>query len=194
MRLLSWTLPPLILLLCVAPAQATPITYTVTGTATGVLGVFAFTDALVTITLVGDTSFVGNDFGSATVSVTGIGTASFTDTMSVTANSVSPSAQVSDSTSNRLTFGTIAPFAWYAIEGVVAPYIHDLERRVKVRHEDEALQGCRGIVTGLYRAAHSGFELHEYAEDAPSELAGRAVDIWRRRLCLRAPLRRDVHA
>ena len=71
--------------------------------------------------------------------------------------------------------------AWYAIERVVAPYIHDLERRVKLRHEDEALQVCSGIVAGLYRAAQSGFELYEYAEDAPSELAGHAVDIWRRR-------------
>ena len=70
---------------------------------------------------------------------------------------------------------------WSAIEGVVEPYIHDLERRVKLRHEDEAFQVCSGIVAGLYRAEQSGFELYEYAEDAPSELAGRAVDIWRRR-------------
>ena len=47
--------------------------------------------------------------------------------------------------------------------------------------EDEAFQVCSGIVAGLYRAEQSGFELYEYAEDAPSELAGRAVDIWRRR-------------
>jgi repressor LexA len=71
--------------------------------------------------------------------------------------------------------------AWYAIERVVAPYINDLERRVKLRHEDEALQVCSGIVAGLYRAEQRGFELYEYAEDAPSELAGHAVDIWRRR-------------
>ena len=71
--------------------------------------------------------------------------------------------------------------AWSAIEGVVEPYIHDLERRVKLRHEDEAFQVCSGIVAGLYRAEQSGFELYEYAEDAPSELAGHAVDIWRRR-------------
>jgi len=71
--------------------------------------------------------------------------------------------------------------AWYAIEGVLQPYIHDLERRVKLRHEDEALQVCSGIVAGLYRAEQRGFALYEYAEDAPSELAGHAVDIWRRR-------------
>jgi DNA-binding MarR family transcriptional regulator len=70
--------------------------------------------------------------------------------------------------------------AWYAIESVVASYLHDLERRVKLRHDDEALEVCSGIVMGLYRAEHTGFELHAYAEDAPSELAGRAVGIWRR--------------
>ena len=71
--------------------------------------------------------------------------------------------------------------AWNAIERVVTPYFHDLERRVKLRHEDEALDVCKGIVLGLYRAEHRGFELLEYAEDSPSELAGRAVEICRRR-------------
>ena len=63
----------------------------------------------------------------------------------------------------------------------MTPYFHDLERRVKLRHEDEALEVCKGIVLGLYRAEHRGFELLEYAEDSPSELAGQAVEIWRRR-------------
>jgi hypothetical protein len=71
--------------------------------------------------------------------------------------------------------------AWNVIEKVVTPYFHDLERRVKLRHEDEALEVCKGIVLGLYRSEHRGFELLEYAEDSPSELAGHAVEIWRRR-------------
>ncbi len=71
--------------------------------------------------------------------------------------------------------------AWDAIDAVVAPYFHDLERRVKLRREAEALEVCSGIVMGLYRAEHSGFELLPYAEDAPAEFAGRAVDIWRSR-------------
>jgi hypothetical protein len=71
--------------------------------------------------------------------------------------------------------------AWNVIEQVVTPYLHDLERRVKLRHEDEALEVCKGVVLGLYRAEHRGFELLEYAEDSPSELAGQTVDIWRRR-------------
>ena len=51
--------------------------------------------------------------------------------------------------------------AWNAIERVVTPYFHDLERRVKLRHEDEALDVCKGIVLGLYRAEHRRFELLE---------------------------------
>ena len=79
--------------------------------------------------------------------------------------------------------GYVEPWeaAWNAIDTVVAPYFHDLERRVKLRREAEALEVCSGIVMGLYRAEHSGLELHQYAEDAPSELAGRAVEIRRRR-------------
>ena len=71
--------------------------------------------------------------------------------------------------------------AWNVIEKVVTPYFHDLERRVKLRHEDEACEICKGIVLGLYCAEHRGFELLEYAEDSPPELAGHAVEIWRRR-------------
>jgi hypothetical protein len=69
--------------------------------------------------------------------------------------------------------------AWKAIEEAVTPYFHDLERRVKLRHENEAAELCKGIVLGLYRAEHRGFELLEYAEDGP--LAGHAVAMWQRR-------------
>jgi len=52
---------------------------------------------------------------------------------------------------------------------------------VTLGHEDEATTLCKGIVLGLYRAEQRGFELLEYAEDGPSELAGEAVAIWQRR-------------
>ena len=61
------------------------------------------------------------------------------------------------------------------------PYLRDLERRMKLRHEDEAFELCKGIIAGLYRAKRSGFEVLEYAEDCPSEIAGQAVEMWRRR-------------
>jgi hypothetical protein len=35
--------------------------------------------------------------------------------------------------------------------------------------------------TRLYRADHRGFELLDYAEDSPPELAGHAVESWQRR-------------
>ena len=71
--------------------------------------------------------------------------------------------------------------AWDAIGQAVAPYVRDLERRVKLQHEDEATELCQGIVLGLYRAEQSGFELLEYADECPSQLAGHAVDKWRGR-------------
>jgi hypothetical protein len=71
--------------------------------------------------------------------------------------------------------------AWETIEQAVAPYLRDLERRVKLQHEDEATEICQGIVLGLYRAEQRGFELLEYADECPSQLASRAVDKWRGR-------------
>ena len=68
-----------------------------------------------------------------------------------------------------------------AIENAVKPYLHDLERRIKLGHENEALEISKGIVLGLYRAERDGAELFEYAVDCPSEFAGQAVELWRRR-------------
>jgi hypothetical protein len=72
-------------------ASAAPITYTLTTTATGTLGASPFTDALVSVTLTGDTTNVTAgpppftdvlvNPGSATVSVSGIGTGTFTDSI-----------------------------------------------------------------------------------------------------------------
>jgi hypothetical protein len=76
----------------VTPVQATPITYTETGTGSGMLDGTVFTNALVTLTLTGDTSSVTNGSaincvpcfvnpGSATVSVFGVRTDTFTDSI-----------------------------------------------------------------------------------------------------------------
>ena len=62
--------------------------------------------------------------------------------------------------------------AWAVIENVTAPYFRDLERRVKLGHEDEATELCKGIVLGLYRAEQRGFELLEYAEEWPVRTGG----------------------
>lgn len=78
------------------PAQATPITYTDSGTGSGVLDGTPFTNALVTVTFAGDTSNVA-PFGDpgcpsclvnvpalkATVNVAGVGTDTFTDVVGI---------------------------------------------------------------------------------------------------------------
>jgi hypothetical protein len=73
-----------------SPALADGATYTETDVASGSLGGASFSDALVTITLLGDTSTLTTGifgalevFGPATVTVEGIGTASFTDSLAV---------------------------------------------------------------------------------------------------------------
>jgi hypothetical protein len=73
-----------------SPALADGVTYTETDVASGSLGAASFSDALVTITLLGDTSTLTTGifgalevFGPATVTVDGIGTASFTDSLAV---------------------------------------------------------------------------------------------------------------
>jgi hypothetical protein len=65
-------------------AHAATIYYTEQATATGSLGSDSFTSALVTITFVGDTANAGgssgfftNSIGAATVTIAGIGTATF---------------------------------------------------------------------------------------------------------------------
>jgi hypothetical protein len=55
-----------------------------------------------------------------------------------------------------------------------------ISRRRYLRHEKEALELCEVIVLGLSRAWKRGFDLLEYAEDAPSNLADHAVTTWRR--------------
>src|SRR5262245_36918270 len=72
------------LLACVPSADASPITYIETATATGTLGATPFTNALVTLTLVADTSTVGPGAGglsafqvnpgTATISIGSLGT------------------------------------------------------------------------------------------------------------------------
>ena len=73
-----------------APTQAAPITYTATSIASGTLGATPFTDALVTVELTADTSgaiepdpvatpgFFANG-GTATLTIAGLGTATFND-------------------------------------------------------------------------------------------------------------------
>jgi hypothetical protein len=87
MRRLTWILAACLAVLAgVGEAQADPITYTVSGTASGSLGANPFTNAAVTVTAAADASAIVNHGAgffdvpslAATVSVSGLGTATFT--------------------------------------------------------------------------------------------------------------------
>jgi PEP-CTERM motif-containing protein len=87
-----------------SPALANGVTYTETDVASGSLGGASFSDALVTIRLLGDTSTSTTGilgelevFGPATVTVEGIGTASFTDSLAVFDNQAIGVAGILDS-------------------------------------------------------------------------------------------------
>jgi hypothetical protein len=119
------------LLSVVHRAQATPITYTDTVTGIGALGALPFTGALVTILLTGDTSAVLGDpvprnFGSATVNVSGIGTATFTDPLMWAIDNPGatggPLAGIADVTAGLLLLGTAnGAFALYDLRGSIGP-------------------------------------------------------------------------
>jgi hypothetical protein len=119
-----------ILLFCGArQAKADAITYTESATATGSIGATNFTDALVTITFAGDTSNVSgsaglftNPVGTATVTIGGIGTFAFTDSLLVFDNQPFTAVGISDSTLNDIldTFGNAA-FSSYDLTTSLGP-------------------------------------------------------------------------
>jgi hypothetical protein len=118
------------LLFCGArQANADAITYTESGTATGSIGATNFTDALVTITFAGDTSNVSgasglfsNPVGTATVTIGGIGTFGFTDSLYVFDNQSFSVVGISDSTLNDIldTIGSSA-FSTYDLTTAIGP-------------------------------------------------------------------------
>src|SRR5262245_48426172 len=91
----------------VSPLLATPITYSENVTPTAMLGVSGFRNSLVTITLTGDTDNVIGfsaflNPGIAMVTVSGLGTATFTDAdLRAVDNQAQARAGISDFTLNR---------------------------------------------------------------------------------------------
>jgi hypothetical protein len=119
-------------------ASAAPITYSLSTTATGTLGASPFTDALVTVTLTGDTSNVTAgpppftdvvvNPGSATVSVSGLGTGTFTDsivivdTLSDTTVLGGPAVLILDNTSGTgILLQTGSVFTSYDLRSSLGP-------------------------------------------------------------------------
>jgi hypothetical protein len=93
-----------LLLFGTGQALADPITYTVTSTGTGTLGSISFTNAALTVSLTGDTLGVTNpssglfeNFGLATVTVFGVGTATLTGSIfAFDVQTGDPTAGISD--------------------------------------------------------------------------------------------------
>jgi hypothetical protein len=88
-----FTMAAIVSLWSMTQLRAAPITYTLASTGNGALGASPFTDALVTVTLTGDTSAItsvtsGSDTvlansGNATVNIAGVGTATFTGAIEI---------------------------------------------------------------------------------------------------------------
>ena len=138
MRKSLWVIPIALLFATIigAPAShAGSITYKISDTASGRIGGTSFTDALVTIAFMGNTSNVHvsggagnflNVLGTATVTISGIGTFSFTDPVGVDAfqggNGVPPVAEMVDFSDATVIFGTAnSAFAAYGLTTAIGP-------------------------------------------------------------------------
>jgi PEP-CTERM motif len=118
-----------LLAVAAVPAMAGQITYTESATATGSLGTQNFRDALLTLTLVGDTSnvtggagFFSNTVGTFTVSIAGVGTATFTDAMEVFDNQGQIAAGFGDNSLGGSVLDTFdAVFGGYDLTTAIGP-------------------------------------------------------------------------
>jgi hypothetical protein len=86
---------------------------------------------------------------------------------------------------------------WIVLEETIKPFLRDLERRIQLGRETEALAICQGALLGLYRVEEAEGEklLDGHAPDGVGELAGWVVETWKRsrgRAKPRAPLDRDA--
>jgi hypothetical protein len=127
---MNWNKRAILTTLCCAAASAGPITFTETQTGIGSLGGKAFNDVLVTIVLTTDTSTITGgsgvffDIGPATVTVAGLGTATFTDTMQAVVSQGCPCAGISDETTDRsVMFDTNSAFSTYDLSTAIGPLL-----------------------------------------------------------------------
>lgn len=101
-------------------AKADTITYTVTDTASGTLGSTTFSDEAVTVTLTGDPSTVDQqnanrttEAGTATISIAGLGTYTFTDSMSLLINHSTDLGSITDQNGYRILGTQNSAFSSY---------------------------------------------------------------------------------
>jgi len=125
---MNWLKTVFLTTLCGVAASAGPITYTETQNGIGSLNGTAFNNVLVTLVLTADTSAITGGpsifllRGPATVTVAGIGTATFTDTIHVFVNQTSTVAGFEDETMTRDILNTFnAGFSTYALNTAIGP-------------------------------------------------------------------------
>jgi hypothetical protein len=73
--------------------------------------------------------------------------------------------------------------AYRLVEERIEPFVRDLERRVRLGRDAEALALCKGTLLGLYRVDQEqgdGF-LDGYAPDVLSDMAAWVAQTWRKR-------------
>jgi hypothetical protein len=86
-----------------------------------------------------------------------------------------------DTPSDNGAMGYVDPVdsAWGALEGAVEPFVEDLKRHIELELETEALELCKGILLGLYRARNErDHDLLAHAEDFPAEAATQTLHAW----------------
>lgn len=127
---MTWMKCAVFALLCCGAASAATITFTeVIANASGSLDGTSFTLQTVTLALTADTSGINNlgggfftDLGTATVSVSGGGTDTFTDSMEVFVAQLSGVAGISDNTNLSEVLDVYnAGFATYALNTSIGP-------------------------------------------------------------------------
>ncbi len=72
--------------------------------------------------------------------------------------------------------------AWTVLEDSIDPFIEDLERRIRLGREEEALTICEGALLGLYRIeqVHGEGLLDGHAPDFIGEAAGNVLETWKK--------------
>src|SRR5262249_18005326 len=112
----------------VVAAHAAPITYEVTATGTGSLGGASFSNALVTLTLRGNTSTVTHPLRSTfnntcppTAAAAGIGTATVTNPIVVFSNEGIAVAGIEDTVNSDILDTSNAAFATYDLTTAIGP-------------------------------------------------------------------------
>jgi hypothetical protein len=74
-----------------------------------------------------------------------------------------------------------ADAAWEVLQEAVDPFIDEMRRRLELGLDEEALDTCRGIILGLYRARERGAGgCLGQVPDFPEGAAENVLSLWRR--------------